>query len=73
MENGGISRQLKWQRKKLAVGRCRQCGKKEEVGGFCWGCREKVRTRERNRYRERVGIPLGSALRKKGRPRVKVG
>lgn len=58
-----MSRQSDWQRKMIGQGRCQICAR-EIVGSrlYCLFHREKNRTRSRNRYRKKVGIPLEAEL-----------
>lgn len=58
-----MSRQRKWQLKKLATGLCELCGKKPISTTYhCVDCAEKQRTRRRNNYRLKHGIPLDAGL-----------
>lgn len=65
-----VSRQLRWQHKQIKEQNCRQCGEPKVDKNHCAACAEKLRTRARNRYRLRAGIPLEAPLAKNGRPRI---
>ena len=48
------SRQYRWARKKIAEGKCRQCGalRSDESKQMCGLCNEKKNTYQRNRKKE---------------------
>ena len=63
MEERVISRQLKWQRKNMAQGLCRACGKVPcTQKKLCQLCADKVNQRHRINNRKKIGIPLDAPL-----------
>lgn len=73
------SRQLRWQRRKRAEGKCEVCGKpgarverdgKEVTMEFCSHHGDMNRTLARNRKRLAAGIPLDAPLSGHGRKRI---
>ena len=63
------SRQLRWQRKKVAAGLCQICGAPAAGGGHCRVHHEESRARSRAYWRTKAGIPMDAPLSNKGRPR----
>jgi hypothetical protein len=63
-----MHRQQTYQQEHEDKGLCRQCPCPAE-GLFCTACRDKERTRARNRYRTKHGIPLNAPIRRT-RPRA---
>jgi hypothetical protein len=64
---GEISRQLAYQRRMIAAGRCSKCGKpRNKSKVFCDkhldANRSKLRKRNRDRYRRAHGIPLDAPV-----------
>lgn len=64
-----LSRQRAWQLKQKAARRCHQCAHPAPGGGMCQECREKVRARNRERYRISHNIATQAPLQGRGRPR----
>jgi hypothetical protein len=60
-----VSRQAKWQRRKLANGQCITCGRPREVpsSSLCAQCRERVRVRARARRGYHPRVPGGRGRR----------
>ncbi len=70
MSGDKISKQVRYQRRHRAMGLCWLCGDKVHGDSpFCLKHRDDARTRRRNLYRRKVGIPLDAPLSKAGRPR----
>lgn len=53
-----ISRQRRWQLRKLAAGQCSECGAKATSAGLCLPHLQRYRETARARYRTRHNIPL---------------
>ena len=70
-----MTRQRRWQLRKLATGRCQQCGRPRVAGStvHCAKCRAKCRKARRDLYRQSVGIPLDAPVRVHVRGLRKVG
>lgn len=62
LEGGEMSRQRRWQIMREREGLCGYCPNVAERGGICEPCREKRKTRYRNRYRLKRGIPLDAPI-----------
>ncbi len=62
-----MTRQIEYQKRMRAQGRCRVCGKKAN-GAFCTKHALAHRTRSRNWRRKKAGIPLDAPV-AKTRPR----
>lgn len=63
------TRQVRWQHRKILEGRCMICGSIAEDRERCLHHLRVNRTAARDRYREKVGIPIGAPVRL-GRPRT---
>ena len=60
-----MSRQQKWQIKKMREGKCPNCGKPKGATTLqCPSCAENVRINSVDRYRLKVGIPLDTPIQK---------
>lgn len=62
-----VSRQLSWQRKMKALGRCEICGQKAINGHLCSTHKEHHRVNARNLYRKKHGISLRAPVRMRSR------
>lgn len=65
-----VCKQVRWQRKQMANGRCATCGEPAD-GMYCPKHRRIIRKKQRDRQRIKAGIPLDAPLSKRGRPRLK--
>ena len=65
-----ISRQRKWQLKKMAQGLCCTCGEKAVGDSYCREHLDYHRKSNRDAYRVKHGIPEDQPLMKTGRPRL---
>ena len=64
-----MSRQLEWQQRMLADGKCRQCGKKPLLTKhYCLECTTTIRQRQRTEYRRKHGLSLDSPTQKRRPP-----
>ena len=57
-----MKRQQIWQEKMLKEGRCRVCGKPAVSKNFCQRHDDIAKSRARNRYRKKVGLPVDAPL-----------
>jgi len=71
-KNRIVLKQRRLYKARKKAGLCPRCGAGKGATIFCDDCAEKARIRYRTAYRNRVGILLGSPLRKTGRPRLEV-
>ena len=63
-----MSRQRKWQLKKMREGKCPNCGEPKGRDILqCNLCAENVRINSRDRYRLKMGIPLDAPIQKQRR------